>query len=144
MIGSAPNCRAECVVSSDCPSNEACINQKCVDPCPGTCAPNAECRVVNHSPVCDCIKGFTGDGFSNCRPTPVDGKILYYSLAFVQNCFLLLLLIFITSTVSFRQRNFLSIFMPHIKTAYFFFFEWNESSVAFYLRLHLTDSKFYP
>ena len=74
MIGSAPNCRPECVLSSDCTSNRACINQKCVDPCPGTCASNAECRVVSHSPVCSCVTGFTGNAFSDCRPIPTVGK----------------------------------------------------------------------
>ncbi len=77
MIGSVPNCRPECVLSSDCPSNSACINQKCVDPCPGTCAQNADCRVVNHSPVCNCATGYTGDAFSNCRPIPAVGKKRY-------------------------------------------------------------------
>ncbi|EFX65777.1 hypothetical protein DAPPUDRAFT_229540, partial [Daphnia pulex] len=71
MIGSAPNCRPECLVSSDCPSQSACINQKCVDPCPGTCATNADCRVINHSPICNCASGYTGDGFKDCRPMPV-------------------------------------------------------------------------
>ena len=75
MIGSAPNCRPECILSSECPSNRACINQKCVDPCVGTCAPNGECRVVSHSPVCSCAEGYSGDGFSSCRPIPVVGKI---------------------------------------------------------------------
>jgi hypothetical protein len=74
MIGSAPNCRPECLVSSDCPSQSACINQKCVDPCPGTCATNANCRVINHSPICNCASGYTGDGFKDCRPMPVVGK----------------------------------------------------------------------
>ena len=74
-IGNAPNCRPECVISSDCPSNRACVNQKCVDPCPGTCASNAECRVVNHAPTCSCIEGFTGNAFADCRPIPVTGKI---------------------------------------------------------------------
>jgi len=74
MIGSAPNCRPECTVSTDCPSNHACINQKCVDPCPGSCALNTNCRVVNHSPVCGCIEGYTGDAFSSCRPIAAVGK----------------------------------------------------------------------
>ena len=80
MIGSVPNCRPECVLSSDCPSNQACINQKCIDPCPGTCASNADCRVVNHSPVCNCATGYTGDAFSNCLPIPAVGKKAIYSL----------------------------------------------------------------
>lgn len=75
MIGSAPNCRPECILNSDCPASSACVNQKCVDPCPGTCGSNSECRVVNHSPVCSCAAGFTGNAFNDCRPVPVVGKI---------------------------------------------------------------------
>lgn len=37
MIGSPPNCKPECVVSAECGLQEACLNQKCVDPCIGTC-----------------------------------------------------------------------------------------------------------
>ena len=74
MIGSAPNCRPECLVSSDCPSQSTCINQKCIDPCSGTCASNSDCRVVNHSPVCTCTVGYTGNGFTDCRPVPAVGK----------------------------------------------------------------------
>ena len=74
MIGTAPNCRPQCVLNSDCPSNLNCINQKCIDPCPGSCALNSQCRVVNHSPVCSCVTGFTGDGFSDCRLIPAVGK----------------------------------------------------------------------
>lgn len=75
MIGSVPNCRPECVISSDCPSTQqACVNRKCVDPCPGTCGANAECRVVNHAPLCTCIEGFSGNAFADCRPVPAVGK----------------------------------------------------------------------
>ena len=69
-IGSPPGCRPECVVSSECPLDKACVNQKCVDPCPGTCGQNAQCRVNNHSPICSCISGYTGDPFSRCYPIP--------------------------------------------------------------------------
>nr|CAD7617304.1 unnamed protein product [Timema genevievae] len=44
FIGSPPGCRPECVVSSECPLNRACVNQKCADPCPGTCGINARCE----------------------------------------------------------------------------------------------------
>lgn len=40
-IGSPPTCRPECTVNSDCPSNEACVNDKCKNPCDGTCGVNA-------------------------------------------------------------------------------------------------------
>lgn len=62
-----PNCRAECIVSSDCPQDKACINQKCTNPCtPGPCAERAICKVVNHNPICSCPSGFTGDPFVRC------------------------------------------------------------------------------
>ncbi|XP_066901573.1 neurogenic locus notch homolog protein 1-like, partial [Halyomorpha halys] len=76
-IGSPPGCRPECVVSSECPSNRACLNQKCSDPCPGTCGRNTQCQVINHSPICSCLSGFTGDPFSSCHqipPLPVPPK----------------------------------------------------------------------
>lgn len=67
-IGSAPNCRPECVVSSECAQDRACVNQKCIDPCPSTCGQNARCQVVNHNPICSCSPGFTGDPFIRCLP----------------------------------------------------------------------------
>ena len=90
MIGSAPNCRPECILNSDCPASSACVNQKCVDPCPGTCGSNSECRVVNHSPVCSCATGYTGNAFNDCRPVPVVGKMNsiakpFCSFFFLQN-----------------------------------------------------------
>lgn len=69
-VGSPPGCRPECVVSTECASNKACINQKCADPCPGTCGLNANCQVVNHSPICSCIPRYTGDPFTRCYPIP--------------------------------------------------------------------------
>lgn len=60
-------CRPECVTNSDCDRSRACVNNKCVDPCPGTCGLNAECRVINHSPSCTCIIGYTGDPTRVCN-----------------------------------------------------------------------------
>lgn len=69
-ISSPPNCRPECTVSAECAQNMACLNQKCADPCPGTCGLNAKCQVVNHSPICSCSPGHTGDPFTRCYPIP--------------------------------------------------------------------------
>lgn len=69
-MGSPPGCRPECVVSSECSYDKACVNQKCVDPCPGVCGSNAECRVNNHSPICSCSHGYTGNAFTRCYPIP--------------------------------------------------------------------------
>lgn len=68
FIGAPPNCRPECVSNSECVSNRACMNQKCRDPCQGSCGANAECRVVSHTPMCTCIPAFTGDPFTQCLP----------------------------------------------------------------------------
>lgn len=65
-VGSPPSCRPECMVSSECALNRACVNQKCADPCPGTCGLNARCQVINHNPICSCHAGFTGDPFTRC------------------------------------------------------------------------------
>jgi hypothetical protein len=69
-VGSPPGCRPECVASSECALTKACSNQKCIDPCPGTCGVNARCEVINHSPICSCQSGHTGDPFSRCYPMP--------------------------------------------------------------------------
>lgn len=69
-IGSPPGCRPECTVSVECPLDKACINQKCSDPCPGSCGINANCVVVNHSPVCSCENENAGDPFTRCFPIP--------------------------------------------------------------------------
>lgn len=72
FIGSAPNCRPECVVSSECDRDKACVKQKCVNPCvsAGICGTNADCRVNNHSPICTCRNGFTGNPFTVCNQIP--------------------------------------------------------------------------
>jgi len=69
-IGSPPQCRAECVSNSECPNHLACINEKCRDPCPGSCGSNAQCRVVSHAPNCQCVPGYNGDPFTQCSPIP--------------------------------------------------------------------------
>lgn len=66
--GTPPSCRPECVVSSDCARNRACNNQKCIDPCIGTCGISAECVVINHNPICSCPASYTGDPFVKCIP----------------------------------------------------------------------------
>lgn len=82
FIGSPPNCRPECTINSECSSNLACINEKCRDPCAGSCGTIAECNVINHIPICTCPDGYTGDPFNSCHLKPPPCKItsilLYY------------------------------------------------------------------
>lgn len=74
-LGRSPNCRPECVINAECPGNLACQNERCADPCPGSCGIHATCMVVKHTPVCSCIPGYTGDPFAGCSLC----KNLYYS-----------------------------------------------------------------
>ncbi len=69
-------CRPECIVNTDCPTNKACANNKCIDPCPGTCGSNAVCQVVSHKPVCSCLPSYTGDPFRYCSLIPVQPGML--------------------------------------------------------------------
>lgn len=71
-------CEPGCTTNSDCPLSEACINRLCVEPCAGTCAPTAECKVVRHHPLCSCPDGYTGDPFINCRPKPSKEMFIYF------------------------------------------------------------------
>ena len=69
-------CRPECVLNTDCNRQRACVRNKCVDPCPGACGLNAECRVVNHAPSCSCLPGYTGNPLSSCSLPPSARKLL--------------------------------------------------------------------
>lgn len=60
-------CRPECVTNNDCPRDKSCLNNKCINPCPGVCGLNAECRVVNHAPSCTCLLGLTGNPLTACH-----------------------------------------------------------------------------
>lgn len=63
-------CRPECVLHTDCARDRACVRHKCIDPCPGTCASNAICDVINHIPICRCPEGMQGNAFIQCSPIP--------------------------------------------------------------------------
>lgn len=62
------NCKPECIQNQECKLNQACVNNKCVDPClvNGICGMYAECRVVNHIPMCHCIPNYTGNPSIKC------------------------------------------------------------------------------
>lgn len=74
-------CTPECILSSDCSREKACIRNKCIDPCPGTCGQNAICDVINHVPMCSCPNGLMGNAFLECRPIKsMYIYIIHYSL----------------------------------------------------------------
>lgn len=61
-------CKPECVMNSDCPSNEACMNRKCVDPCAmgNICGLHAVCLCSEHTVSCYCPDGYIGDPLTQC------------------------------------------------------------------------------
>lgn len=72
-FGSPPNCKPECTTNEDCISSLACTNEKCIDPCLGSCGKNAKCVVIMHVAICSCLEGYNGDPFSACEIKPVQG-----------------------------------------------------------------------
>lgn len=52
-----------CTTAGDCPPDRMCLNGRCIDQCiyNNTCAPEAECRGINHRTECRCPPGFRGD-----------------------------------------------------------------------------------
>lgn len=72
-------CRPECIQNSDCPTDKACLNTKCVNPCIAACDRNAECRVINHSPFCSCLPGYTGNAQNGCHRTPDISKNSFFA-----------------------------------------------------------------
>lgn len=58
----------ECEVGNDCASDEACINQKCVNPCTlqNVCGQNTNCSAVNHQAYCSCLPEHYGDPLQGC------------------------------------------------------------------------------
>ena len=103
-LGAPPTCRPECIVSTDCPLSEACSNQKCVNPCPGSCGFRSLCNVVNHNPICNCPSDLTGDPFVQCIPRrKIDSCHLISSKSFLT--FLTNLMEYNSYIFSTRARN---------------------------------------
>lgn len=88
-IGAPPSCRPECTINSECSSNMACINQKCKDPCPGSCGINARCIVQMNTPICLCNDNYVGDAFVECKLQGICalsfGRKLIQHTSFVSN-----------------------------------------------------------
>lgn len=55
-----PACRPQCFSSSECSQDKACVDGKCVDPCPNLCGRGAICKTLSHNPICSCPSGYTG------------------------------------------------------------------------------------
>lgn len=81
-----------CRSNSDCPTNKACINNRCENPCAiHPCTDNMECNVYNHVVECACPPGYIGDVRTGC--TKGKSSFLHYRLVmnYLKTIFLLLL-----------------------------------------------------
>ena len=76
-------CQPECTVNEDCPSTKACRNLHCMDPCPGLCGVNAQCKVINHIPTCTCPEGYHGEPFSTCQLRPISKNLQFFVYNFL-------------------------------------------------------------
>lgn len=58
----------ECYTDFECPYDQACHNEHCVNPCreEHVCSPNAFCSVDNHRAVCKCPPGYEGNPHVDC------------------------------------------------------------------------------
>lgn len=66
-VGVPPYCSPECTINEDCSKDKACVHEKCIDPCIGSCGRNTECRAMNHLAMCSCLSGYNGDPFVGCN-----------------------------------------------------------------------------
>ena len=57
-----------CRTDTECPTNKACINAECKNPCDNTavCAVNEMCQAYDHRPECACLPGFVPDNEKGC------------------------------------------------------------------------------
>ncbi|GLH00239.1 Neurogenic locus Notch protein, partial [Gryllus bimaculatus] len=80
----------ECTSNSDCASDKACINQRCLDPCVvnSPCGTGAKCRTINHFPTCYCPDGWGGNPQVQCyKPEcSVDADCVYDKACIGGNC----------------------------------------------------------
>lgn len=75
-FGAPPRCAPECAINEDCPNDKACVRERCVDPCLGSCGSNTECRAMNHLAICTCLRGYRGNSFVGCYQ--FDGTYIIY------------------------------------------------------------------
>ena len=73
-----------CTTDADCPQTEACFNRDCVDPC--NCGTNAQCKVTNHTPVCLCPAGFTGNPEVQCVEGRTIGMVIIILFVYYGSC----------------------------------------------------------
>src|SRR5207249_5894442 len=81
-----------CQTDADCPSQLACINSQCQNPCSvlKPCGSNAECRVLDYVPwramICLCPTGYAGDANRGCVKVEKPGCSSDYECPYDKDC----------------------------------------------------------
>jgi len=61
-----------CSRHTECKESEICVRGQCSDPCRSTmdaggmCGENSKCVVLQHTPLCGCQDGFSGNPYQRC------------------------------------------------------------------------------
>ena len=81
--------RPECRVDDDCPNDKACFDNFCKNPCivRTPCGVNADCRPVDHLPVCTCLPGYQGNPTLQCTRGNPWCQLLHKSIQIYSNLF---------------------------------------------------------
>lgn len=63
-------CQPECVINSDCPLDQVCLDRHCRNPCAlgNLCGLNALCSCQYHTVLCSCPDQYMGNPFIQCTP----------------------------------------------------------------------------
>lgn len=76
-----PTTQPECKSDTDCPGDKACVNRRCQNPCilANPCGTDAECKPLQHRPVCRCRDGWSGNPQILCyKRKQLHFKLLLY------------------------------------------------------------------
>lgn len=67
-VNCAPQSQVGCKSDNDCPLDENCMSNQCINPCASktSCGTNAICRVENHEKICSCRVGTNGHPYIEC------------------------------------------------------------------------------
>ena len=74
---------AECTRDNDCPPQQACRSEKCVNPCAidSPCGELAICSAMDHKAKCTCQAGFEGDPYRRCKKSKFHPTLLSFRLS---------------------------------------------------------------
>ncbi|RXG61182.1 hypothetical protein Avbf_05571 [Armadillidium vulgare] len=81
-VPTPPPIKILCARNDECPYDASCVNKLCMDVCfEGFCGEEAECKTINHRPLCVCPHGTTGNPTIKCQSIDVASPSTYKPIA---------------------------------------------------------------